>query len=106
MLAIVPEQRNRSIQTSTTFRGRSSRQKGSQTLIFFPDVIASGMQVLILFDGVADMPPILQYAVQVSFNVAGFTGAQDQIIFSEPVTIVTDRPRGPSPNSRVPTHSS
>lgn len=43
-----------------------------------------------------------QYAVQLSFNAVGFTGAQDQVVFSEPVTIVTDRPRGPSPSSRVP----
>ncbi|PVF93360.1 hypothetical protein CPB86DRAFT_829381 [Serendipita vermifera] len=45
----------------------------------------------------------LQYSVQLILNVPGFSAAQNALVFSEPVTIVTDRPRGPSAYSRTHT---
>ncbi|KAG8821137.1 hypothetical protein FRB91_002573 [Serendipita sp. 411] len=45
----------------------------------------------------------LQYNVQLLIEVTGFVPLQKQRpVFSEPVTIVTDRPRGPLPSSQVP----
>ncbi|CAG7852651.1 SubName: Full=Uncharacterized protein {ECO:0000313/EMBL:CCA72853.1} [Serendipita indica DSM 11827] len=45
----------------------------------------------------------LQYTIQLWFEAKGFAPLQKGPVYSEPVTIVTDRPRGPSPHSlRLP----